>query len=126
MARSQGQKNKANGTRWESDLVKHFREEWGVEADRLRLSGSTDEGDIILRLPDIEGDRKVIVEAKSGVNIRPKEWHREAEKEAANYAAHRKAADIPPSIVVMKKHNFATNQAYVLLSLKDLRGLVLQ
>lgn len=123
MAASQGQKNKRNGTRFESDLVKHFREEWGVEADRLRLSGSTDEGDIILRLP---GDRKIVVEAKSGVNIRPKEWHREAEKETANYAAHRKMSVVPPAAVVMKKHNFNIDQSYVLISLKDLRGLVLQ
>lgn len=123
MARSQGQKNKANGTRWESDLVKHFREEWGIEADRLRLSGSTDEGDIVLRLPD---GQEVIVEAKAGVNIRPKEWHREAEKEAANYASHRKEGSAPPALVVMKKHNFNINQAYALISLKDLRELVLK
>lgn len=123
MAASQGQRNKRNGTRYESDLVKHFREEWGVEADRLRLSGSTDEGDIILRLP---GDRKIVVEAKAGQNIRPKEWHREAEKEAANYASHRKMADVPPAAVVMKKHNFNIDQSYVLISLKEFRGLVLQ
>lgn len=123
MAVSQGQRNKRNGTKYESDLVKHFREDWGVEADRLRLSGSTDEGDIIVRLP---GDRKLVVEAKSGQNIRPKEWHREAEAEAENYAAHRKAPTIPPAVVVMKKHNFNINQSYALISLKDLRELVLQ
>ncbi len=123
MAMSTGQRNKRNGTRYESDLVKHFREEWGVEADRLRLSGSTDEGDIILRLP---GDRKLVVEAKSGQNIRPKEWHREAEKEARNYASHRKQADIPPVAVVMKKHNFNIDQSYVLVSLKEFRELVLR
>ena len=120
---SQGRKNKANGTRFESDLVKHFREGWKVEADRLRLSGSTDEVDIVLRLP---GDRKLIVEAKLGVNIRPKEWHREAEKEAENYAKHRPGSDVPPTMVVMKKHNFSINQAYALISLKDLQELVLR
>ena len=116
---STGAANRRKGTQYESDLVKHFREGWKVEADRLRLSGSTDEGDIVLRLP---GDRKLIVEAKSGVNIRPKEWHREAE----NYAKHRPGSDVPPTMVVMKKHNFSINQAYALISLKDLQELVLR
>lgn len=122
MTNNQGQKNKRNGTKWESDLVRHFREVWGVEADRLRLSGTTDEGDIVLRLP---GERKIIVEAKAGVNTRPKEWHREAIVEAENYAKHRKQDEIPPAIVVMKKHNFSTDQAYVVISLSEFRDLIL-
>lgn len=118
---SQGQKNKRNGTKYESDLVSHFRDE-ELEADRLRLSGSTDEGDILVRLPD---GRRIVVEAKSGVNIRPKEWYREAEKEAENYAKHRKMATVPPTMVVMKKHNHAIDQSYVLMSLKDFEELTL-
>lgn len=120
---SQGQRNKRNGTKFESDLVKYFREAWDVEADRLRLSGTTDEGDILVRLPN---GKRLVVEAKSGVNWRPKEWLREAEVETKNYAKHRNMADEPPALVVMKKHNFNINQAYVMLSIGDLEDLILR
>lgn len=120
MATSQGTKNKRNGTRFESDVVKLFRS-LGVEADRLRLSGTTDEGDVLVRLND---GRRIVIEAKSGQNWRPKEWLREAEQEAINYAAHRKMAAVPPSAVVMKKHNHSTDQSYILMPLSSFWGLL--
>lgn len=120
MAVSQGAKNKRAGTKWESDLVKLFRS-MGVEADRLRLSGSTDEGDVLVRLGD---GRRLVIEAKSGQNWYPKKWLAEAQDEAVNYAKNRDMAIVPPGAVVMKKHNAATNQAYILMPLDQFWDLV--
>src|SRR5690606_14632617 len=70
---STGAANRRRGTQFETDLVKHFRSK-GMDTERLRLSGKEDEGDIVVR---IGRDQRVVVEAKSGKNIRPRFWWNE-------------------------------------------------
>jgi hypothetical protein len=55
------------GTRFESWLVKRFREA-GLSAGRLPEGGSRDAGDVIVELPS--GD-SVIMEAKARANLNP-------------------------------------------------------
>ena len=67
---STGAANRRRGSQYETDLVDYFRKrKWDTE--RMRLSGNLDEGDIVVRL---DQDHRLVVEAKSGKNIRPRFW----------------------------------------------------
>ena len=115
-------KNKRDGTAYETALVNYFRER-GLEADRLRLGGKEDEGDIAVR------DRAgvvAIVEAKAGKNIRPRYWYdEEAVPEAKKYADRRSLLEQPMPALVMKSHNKPIGKSLVTISLEhyvDLLG----
>ena len=112
---STGAANRRRGTQYESDLVKHFRGK-GMDAERLRLSGKEDEGDIVVR---VGKDQRIIVEAKSGKNIRPRFWYdEEAVPEAKNYTKRRSLSseEVIPALV-MKSHNRAIGKSLVTIDL---------
>lgn len=119
---SQGAKNKRNGSAFETALVNYFRLK-GFEADRLRLSGSGDEGDLVIR--DSAGPL-LVVEAKAGKNVRPRYWYdEEAVPEAANYEKHRgmrKGSMVP--VLAMKAHNKSIGKSLITISLDDLNRLI--
>ena len=119
---STGAANRRRGTQYESDLVKHFRGK-GMDTERLRLSGREDEGDIVVR---IGKDQRVIVEAKSGKNIRPRFWYdEEAVPEARNYTKRRSLLneEVLPALI-MKSHNKAIGKSLVTIDLDTFTDLL--
>lgn len=119
---SQNARNKQNGTKFETDVVDYVRKR-GLEADRLRLSGKEDEGDLVIR--DKAGP-VAVVEAKAGKNIRPRHWYdEEAVPETKAYANKRSMLEPPMPALFMKSHNKSIGKALVTISLEhyvDLLG----
>lgn len=122
MSASQNAKNRRDGAKFESDVVNYLRDR-GFEAERLRLSGKQDEGDVTLR--DKVGVAAVL-ELKAGKNIRPRFWYdEEAVPEAKNFATRRSMIEAPMPTLVMKSHGKSIGKALVTISLEhylDLMG----
>jgi uncharacterized protein YfaT (DUF1175 family) len=95
-------KNKRKGSAFELDVMKWFRSK-GVNAERLRLSGQKDEGDLV-----------VITKV---LNL-PQFW-REAVVEAQNYATARGIKPAPLSYVVVKRRSAGIEQAWVIQDLEQ-------
>lgn len=107
-------KNKAKGAKWELDLLDYFRN-LHLNAERMRLTGKHDEGDIMVYL---NGQTVLIVEAKNEQSFKPGQWISEATVEAVNWAASRKSTlDVVP-IVVAKRRQHSTSKAYVIMELE--------
>lgn len=106
------QSHKRRGKGFETDLVKHLRER-GHDAERLPLAGSKDEGDVVVKFPS---GGAIIIEAKApgaGNSIDLAGWLREAETEAANYAAARNLDPAAVSyLLVIKARGKGVDQAY--------------
>ena len=119
----QNRKNRRNGTVWESALRDFFREQ-GFGAERLRLAGKEDEGDLIVHEPFVDGgERMFVVEAKSGA-IRPAAFVREAVAEARNYEKHRGYAPRDATgIVIIKQRGKGVLDSYVLTSVREYFGI---
>lgn len=114
-----GPKNKRNGAAWEIKLTRYLRDK-GINCERLRLSGTRDEGDIAISDPRIPFP--IVIEAKApgpGQPIRLSEWVRESVEEASHYAQARNLKDSPLPIVVIKAPGKTTDQAYVVMRLSD-------
>lgn len=112
------QSHKRRGATFETDLVRWFRDR-GYQAERLRLAGTRDEGDLRV---DVE-DGIVVVEAKApgaGNSIDLAGWIREAHLEAANFARARGVTgDIVTPVVVIKARGKSLAEAYVVQRLGD-------
>lgn len=115
-----GAANKRKGAAYEIALVDHFREA-KFDTERLRLSGKEDEGDIVVRA----GGRRVIVEAKSGTNVRPRHWFdEEAVPEARNYSKRRDLTEDAMPVLSMKSHNKAIGKSLVVITLDEFTELL--
>lgn len=120
---STGPRNKRKGADWEIKLLRYIRKE-GFAAERLRLAGTLDEGDISIVDPDV--GYPVVIEAKApgaGNPIRLSEWVKEADVEAENYRNARGLDDRPLPVVVIKAPNKTVNEAYVVMRLDDFLGV---
>lgn len=118
-----GPRNKRKGADWELKLLRYIRKE-GFAAERLRLAGRDDEGDISITDPDMPWP--VVIEAKApgaGNPIRLSEWVREASEEAEHYRNARMLDERPLPVVVIKAPNKPVNEAYVVLRLDDFLGV---
>ena len=106
--------HKKRGKTFETDLVRWLRE-LGHDAERLPLAGTKDEGDIAVKV-GLSG--VVIIEAKApgaGNSIDLAGWMREAETEAANYAAARNLDPASvPCLLVIKARGKGIDQAYAI------------
>lgn len=71
------------GSIYERQLMVYLREQ-GFDAERLRLTGTLDEGDLQVR-----ADRRVVLEAKNRKGMNLAGWVGEAEVERENYADSR-------------------------------------
>ena len=119
---SSGAANRRKGSQYEADLVKFFRSK-GMDTERLRLSGKEDEGDIVVR---IGRDHRVVLEAKSGKNIRPRFWYdEEAVPEARNYMKRRSLLieEVIPALA-MKSHNKAIGKSLITIDLDTFADLL--
>lgn len=109
------------GKQYEADVVRHLRDEF-LDAERLRLTGAEDEGDVILRLPqtDLYAGRRIILECKREKGFYLAGWVDQAELEAKNYAKHR---DMDPSQVnfaaLAKRRGQGMSSSYVITPLRE-------
>ena len=108
--------NKIKGTKFETDVMKWFRK-MGVLAERLRLSGSQDEGDLVV----IVAGETYIFELKNTKKLNLKEFWDEAQTEADNYAKHRSISK-PLSYVLFKRRSAGIEKAWVIQDLQQWLG----
>ena len=100
------------GNMWEIALLKWFRAK-GVFAERFRLAGKDDEGDLVV----IIAGKTYILEAKNRKAISLPAFWEEAVVEAKNYAKARNLAEVPPTFVVIKRRNASVEKAFVIQDL---------
>lgn len=100
--------NKAKGAAFEIDVMKWFRS-LGVLAERLRLAGKDDEGDLVC----VISGQTYILELKNTAGLNLPEFWRQAEVEALNYAKARGIGEVPLHYVVVKRRNAGIDKAWI-------------
>lgn len=103
--------NKRRGASWELDLLKFLRAR-GYDAERLRLAGLRDEGDLVLKV----GGLPYVIEAKNEKSINLSSYVQEAELEAHNYAKAR-LIKTPNFVSIVKRRSHGVDKAYVVMPL---------
>jgi Holliday junction resolvase len=106
--------NKAKGAAFEIDVMKWFRG-LGVFAERLRLAGKDDEGDLVC----VVSAKTYILELKNTARLSLPEFWRQAQVEALNYAKARGLGEVPPAYVVVKRRNAGIEKAWVIQDLEQ-------
>ena len=104
--------NKAKGAAFEIDVMKWLRS-MGQVADRLRLAGKDDEGDLVC----VVAGQTYILELKNTARLNLPEFWRQAEVEALNYAKARGIGEVPLHYVVVKRRNSGIDKAWVIQDL---------
>lgn len=106
--------NKRRGSAWET-LLRTFLVEQGLDAERVARKGSSDIGDIVIRLED---GHHIVIEAKDVARYDFAQWVAEAEVEAHNYAQHRRInEDFVHPVVIYKRRRHGVEKAYVVMEL---------
>jgi len=100
--------NKVKGKDFEVAIVKLLRT-LGHLAERLRLAGKDDEGDIAA----VIAGKTYILELKNVKKIDLPQFWREAEVEAKNYAKARGLEAVPPAYVIVKRRNAGIEKSWV-------------
>jgi Holliday junction resolvase len=108
----QSRANKRKGSGWEVELVEYFRDQ-GLVAERLRLSGTNDEGDLWF----FKNKKFIIVEAKNTKGFLPGQWMKEAVLEAQNWLKKRKSSGPAIPIVIAKRRQHNVGKAFVIIEL---------
>lgn len=106
--------NKRKGSLFETSILKLFRSR-KINAERLRLAGKDDEGDIVA----IVAGQPYIFELKATVKIDLPQFWREATTEAANYAKARGLDEVPPAYVIVKRRMAGLEQSWVIQDLEQ-------
>ena len=106
--------NGRKGSAFEVAVLKWLRSR-GVFAERLRLSGSKDEGDIVA----VIAGKTYVLELKNRKSISLPTFWDEAVKEAKNYAKARNLDVAPPAFVVIKRRNTGIERAFVIQDLES-------
>ena len=109
--------SKRKGATFELNVLKWLRSK-GILAERLRLAGKDDEGDIVAMMPA----GAAILELKATARMDLPQFWREATLEADNYAKARGLNYVPPAYVVVKRRNAGVDQAWVIQSLQSWIG----
>jgi Holliday junction resolvase len=104
--------NKAKGAKFETDVMKWFRS-LGVLAERLRLAGKDDEGDLVC----VVGGRSYILELKNVSKLNLTQFWSEAQVEALNYSKARGIGEVPLHYVIVKRRNAGIEKAWVIQDL---------
>ena len=108
---------KARGAGFETAVLKWLRGH-GVLAERLRLAGKADEGDIVCFV----SGSPYVLELKAQARLDLPGFWREATVEAANYAKARGISPVPPSYVIVKRRQASIDQAWVVQTLEQWIG----
>lgn len=106
--------NKRKGSSFETGILKWLRGK-GVAAERLRLAGKDDEGDIVCMV----AGRPYIFELKATIKMDLPQFWREACVEAANYAKARNLEAVPPAYVIVKRRMAGLDQSWVIQDLNQ-------
>ena len=106
--------NKAKGAAFEIDVMKWFRG-LGLLAERLRLAGKDDEGDIVV----VIAGKTYVLELKNTVKLSLPEFWRQAQVEALNYAKARGIGEVPPAYVIVKRRNAGIEKSWVIQDLEQ-------
>jgi hypothetical protein len=126
----------AAGKKFQRDVMKYLRDDRGLDAENLVLTGAEDEGDIILKyFPGYEHDKpagnvgpdrqvRIILEAKREKGFHLADWVKQAEVERDNYAKHRYLrAEEVGFVVVHYRRQHGVPKAYITTTLDEwLRG----
>lgn len=104
--------NGRKGSAFEIAVLKWLRSR-GAIAERLRLSGSKDEGDIVA----IIAGKTYVLELKNRKSISLPTFWDEAVTEAKNYAKARGLVKTPPAFVIVKRRNTGIERAFVIQDL---------
>jgi Holliday junction resolvase len=107
-------KNKAKGSLFETGILKWLRSK-GLNAERLRLAGKDDEGDIVCMV----AGQPYVFELKATVKMDLPQFWREATVEAANYAKARGLDVVPPAYVIIKRRMAGLDQSWVVQDLNQ-------
>ena len=108
---------KARGSQFETGVLKWLRSK-GVMAERLRLAGKDDEGDIICFV----SGQPYVLELKATAKLDLPGFWREATTEAENYAKARNITPVPPAYVIVKRRQASIDQAWVVQTLEQWIG----
>lgn len=121
----------AAGKKFQRDVMKYLRDERGLDAENLVLTGAEDEGDVILRWParaagdnTPDGLARWVIEAKREKGFNLAGWVKQAEVERDNYAKHRYLrSEEVGFVVVHARRQHGIPKAYVTTTLDEwLRG----
>ena len=104
--------NGRKGAAFELGVLKWLRS-YGINAERLRLSGQNDEGDIVA----IIAGKTHILELKNRKSISLPAFWEEAVVESKNYAKARNLDETPPAFVIIKRRNSSIEKAFVVQDL---------
>jgi hypothetical protein len=111
--------SKRKGDEWERTLVAYLRES-GLDADRLRQTGTEDEGDIAVRFSAFQPSMILVIEAKAENRIDLPGYLRELQLEKSHYVKHRAMdPNRVDGVVVIKRRMASAGQAYVVTTVDD-------
>lgn len=108
---------KRKGAGFETAVLKWLRGK-GILAERLRLAGKQDEGDIVCFV----SGSPYVLELKATARLDLPAFWREATTEAANYAKARGISPAPPAYVIVKRRQASIDQAWVVQTLEQWIG----
>ena len=103
--------SRLKGATFEIGILKLLRER-GFKAERLRLAGKDDEGDIVV----LVASDPVVFELKATAKMDLPQFWREAVVESANYAKARGLKSAPPAYVIVKRRSASLEDAWVIQS----------
>jgi len=106
--------NKRKGSKFEIDVLKWFRGK-GYNAERLRLAGSKDEGDLVVYV----AGTPYLFECKATKAMDLPQFWRELQTEVINYAAARNMSASPIGYVLVKRRNGKIEDGWVIQTLKQ-------
>jgi len=100
---------KRKGSLFETGVLKLLRAK-GFLAERLRLAGKDDEGDIVVMV----AGSPAIFELKATAKMDLPQFWREATLESVNYAKARGLLATPPAYVIVKRRSASLEDAWVI------------
>ena len=101
------------GSAFEVAVMKWFRSK-GVSAERLRLAGKADEGDICIFV----SGKPYTFELKATAKLDLPRFWREACDEVVNYAKARDITPVPPAYIIVKRRNAGIEDSWVITNLE--------
>jgi len=105
---------KRKGSSFETGILKFLRSK-GLLAERLRLAGKDDEGDIVCMV----AGQPYVFELKATAKMDLPQFWREATLEANNYAKARGLEATPPAYVIVKRRMGSMENAWVIQDLEQ-------
>lgn len=108
---------KRRGSTFETSVLKWLREK-SLTAERLRLAGKADEGDIVCFV----SGQPYVLELKATARLDLPQFWREATMEAENYAKARNITPTPPAYVIIKRRQAPISEAWVVQTLEQWIG----